>query len=74
MRKKELDAKKVLFIGDTNHDYEVAQALEIDCLLISQGHHCHSRLIQTGAQVIRNLEDIFHIFAIDLDSSETGRN
>ena len=72
MKKIGLDCQEVLFIGDTDHDFEVAQALETDCLLLSHGHNCHSRLIGTGAPVIRELEDIFHIFAINLDPEDTG--
>ena len=72
MKKLGLDSKEVLLIGDTDHDFEVAKALEVDCLLISHGHHCYSRLIQTGAPVIRKLENIFHIFDIDLDPVETN--
>ena len=71
MKKTGLNAKEVLLIGDTDHDFEVAKALEVDCLLISHGHHCHSRLIQTGALVIHDLVDIFQIFSIDLHSVAT---
>ena len=69
MRTTKLVSKEILLIGDTDHDYEVAQALGTDCLLLSHGHHCHSRLIQTGAPVIRDFENIFHIFALDLYSA-----
>ena len=62
----------VLFIGDTYHDYEVAQALGIDCILLSHGHTCHSRLIKTGATVIRELKTLFHIFAIEISHAEVG--
>ena len=72
MKKTEIFSSEVLLIGDTDHDFEVAQTLGVDCLLISHGHHCHSRLSQTGAPVIRELENIFHIFAIDLDPAEIG--
>ena len=68
MKKTGLNAKEVLLIGDTDHDFEVAKALEVDCLLISHGHHCHSRLIQTGAPVIHDIVDIFQIFSIDFHS------
>ena len=68
MKKTGLDAREVLLIGDTDHDFEVAKALEVDCLLISHGHHCHSRLIQTGAPVIHDIVDIFQIFSIDFHS------
>ena len=69
LKKTEFDSLEVLFIGDTDHDFEVAQALEVDCLLISHGHHCHSRLIQTGAPVFRKLKNIFHFLSNNLDSS-----
>ena len=69
MKKIGLKSKEILFIGDTDHDFEVAQALGTDCLLISHGHHCHSRLIQTGAPVIHEIVDIFQIFSIDFHSA-----
>ena len=74
MKKVGHNPQEVLFIGDTDHDFEVAQSLGTDCLLLSHGHHCHSRLIQTGAPVIRELKNILHIFGIDLDSAEKSRN
>mgnify|MGYP001157019747 FL=1 len=74
MKKTGHNPLEVLFIGDTDHDFEVAQSLGTDCLLISHGHHCHSRLVQTGAPVIRELKNILHIFGIDLNSAEKCRN
>jgi phosphoglycolate phosphatase len=70
MNKTGFDSSEVLFIGDTNHDFEVAQALGTDCLLISHGHNCHSRLIQTGVPVIHELEFFFHIFSNNMDLEE----
>ena len=35
---------KVLLIGDTIHDYEVAQGLNTDCLLISNGHQNNEKI------------------------------
>ncbi len=70
MNKTGLNPREVLLIGDTDHDFDVARALDTDCLLVSHGHNCHSRLIQTGAPVIREIENIFHIFALDLDTAE----
>ena len=72
MQKIRLNTQQVLFIGDTYHDYEVAQALGIDCILLSHGHTCHSRLIKTGATVIRELKTLFHIFAIEISHAEVG--
>ena len=67
MKKTKLKSWEVLFIGDTEHDFEVAQAIGVDCLLLSHGHNCYSRLVHTGAPVFRSLKNIFHIFSIDLN-------
>ena len=62
----DIDLKKVLMIGDTEHDYEVANAIGIDCLLLSHGHHNHSRLQNTTGVVMQNLFEVFHFFGIAL--------
>jgi haloacid dehalogenase-like hydrolase. len=49
------DPAKVLFIGDTVHDYEVAAATGADCCLVSNGHCSEERLIRTGAPVYPSL-------------------
>jgi len=67
MKKTGLESWEILFIGDTEHDFEVAQAIGVDCLLLSHGHNCHSRLVRTGVPVIRSLKNIFHIFSIGLN-------
>ena len=53
----ELDAepRTIVFIGDTTHDYEVSQAMGIDCILVPGGHHSHARLEATGAHVCVSL-------------------
>jgi len=61
-----LNPQEILLIGDTDHDFEVAGAIGIDCLLLSHGHHCFERLKKTGAIVIRNLMDVFTLFNIEL--------
>ncbi len=49
---------KILFIGDTRHDAEVAAKLEIDCILIPNGHHSEYRLSQLGLPIIHSLSDL----------------
>lgn len=49
------DPHEVLLIGDTLHDFEVAQSLGVDCVLLSHGHHDHSRLAATGKPVFESL-------------------
>ena len=39
---------KVMFIGDTTHDYETARVLGADCYLISAGHHPEYKLRALG--------------------------
>ena len=60
------NAQEVLLIGDTDHDFEVAETIGVDCLLLSHGHHSHDRLQKTGAKVVQGLNDIFQLFEIDV--------
>ena len=50
--------ESILFIGDTMHDLEVAQALGVRCLLVAQGHQSESRLRATGAPVVASIRDV----------------
>ena len=58
MEKLNVNEKDVLFIGDTKHDHEVANMLNVDCLLISHGHHSYSRLLKTNKMTILNFNDL----------------
>jgi phosphoglycolate phosphatase len=49
-----------IMIGDTCHDWEVAQALGIEVLLLSDGHQTHERLLQKSQQVL-SLDRSFNI-------------
>ena len=60
VQKINTDNKDILLIGDTIHDFEVANELKIDCLLISHGHHSHARLLQTNNKVMLNMENIIN--------------
>jgi len=50
-------------IGDTVHDFEVASGLEVDCVLVSNGHQSEHRLLQATANVIPKLIDITTLFS-----------
>ncbi len=50
-----LDPGDTLLVGDTVHDYEVAQAIGVDCCLIPSGHQAFQRLAASGARVIESL-------------------
>lgn len=49
---------QILMIGDTVHDFEVSQALGIDCCLISWGAHTPEKLINTQAPVCATLAEL----------------
>ena len=63
MKELGLEPEKVLFIGDTPHDYEVAQAINVDCVLITGGHQTRKALVATGARVVDRVGDILGIFS-----------
>ena len=49
---------KGILIGDTNHDYEVAKAMGVDCILVASGHQSKERLLECGVPVFDNLRDM----------------
>ncbi len=49
---------EVLFVGDTNHDHEVAEAIGADCVLLASGHHSRQRLEATGAPVLEGIGEV----------------
>ena len=57
MEENTLIPDKVLIIGDTLHDAEVAKALGINYLLYSGGHNSHE-LLSKKAQVIDSLKEL----------------
>lgn len=57
-----VDRNRVLFIGDTLHDLEVANAMGTQCLLIANGHHSKKRLSDNHHHVLNNLEQFNDLF------------
>lgn len=53
-----LPVKDLILIGDSLHDLEVAEELEIDCLLIANGHQSKRRLMEKTQNVISNLIEL----------------
>ncbi len=54
--------KRPLFIGDTIHDFEVAQAIGADCVLLAWGHQDRERLVRTGCRVFDTAADVQRAF------------
>ena len=53
-----LEKSDVLFIGDTIHDFEVARAMGVHCILVACGHNSRSRLETCGVPVFDSLDDV----------------
>ena len=45
-------AEEIALIGDTIHDFEVAEAIGIDCFLVTSGNQSMQRLRETTATII----------------------
>ena len=64
MNKTELNPHEILLIGDTIHDFEVAQGIETACILIYSGHQDLDRLYSTGARIIQDFSELFKILSL----------
>jgi len=56
--KKRSNISNALLIGDTKHDYEVAQALGVDCILIPNGHQSRKVLLLCGVPVLNDISGV----------------
>ena len=52
---------EIVLIGDTLHDFEVAEAIGTHCILMAHGHHSSERLDQTGAPVVHSLRELVQL-------------
>ena len=49
---------RVLVIGDLVHDWEMADEIGADCVLVTSGHEKLERMLQSGAIITDNLTEI----------------
>ena len=54
----EIPPENVIFIGDTLHDFEVAQSIGCACILLAGGHQSRKKLLVSGAPVLEELSEI----------------
>lgn len=54
-----INSSNTLLVGDTLHDFEVAESLGVACVLVADGHHSRHRLSVQHEEVVDSLEDIF---------------
>ena len=50
--------ERALFIGDTDHDFEVSSAIGCPCVLLEGGHQSRTRLLKMGVPVLRDLREL----------------
>lgn len=48
----------ILYIGDTEHDAETADAMGADCILLAHGHQPLAKLLATGHPVVRDFDEL----------------
>ncbi len=52
---------KAVLIGDTVHDFQVANAIGIDCILICAGHQNRETLLECKVPVLENLTEAIRL-------------
>ena len=57
LKEEGFDPARAVMIGDSVHDFEVAQALGVGCVLQSGGHQPPETLRKTGAPVVKGLRE-----------------
>jgi len=58
MQELPLAGGEVLFVGDTRHDFEVAQAIGVDCVLLTCGHQSPGQLARCGCRKFADLDQL----------------
>ena len=58
MESAKLSPEHVVIIGDTDHDFEAANATGTDCILVNSGYQIRRRLEDCGCPVVDALEQI----------------
>lgn len=59
---RQIPRQDIVLIGDTVHDYDVAQTLGVDCILLSYGHQDKESLQACGCPVYDTLAGILSPF------------
>lgn len=62
MKKLSAIPEQIVMIGDTLHDKEVADAMGIDIILVSQGHYSLKRLQSAKVPIINKLDELLTMF------------
>ena len=52
---------KLLMLGDTLHDAEVAHAIGAECILVAQGHQSKRRLEKSSCKVVDQVDEVLKL-------------
>lgn len=58
MARQGIDPADALFVGDTLHDWEIAQSLGSRCVLVAAGHQSRARLERAGVPVLDGISEL----------------
>ncbi len=59
LKKLRYNKNRILIIGDTKHDGEVALKLGVECLLLNCGHNDNSQLNKVPFKIIKSHDEIY---------------
>ena len=65
-----LDGRAVLFVGDTNHDAEIAADIGCRCALLTKGHQTRETLAACGVPLIESLLDVLPLLGEETDGAD----
>ena len=54
------DKSRFIYVGDTIHDFEVAEALGVQVVLYTKGHQSEARLKEKTTNIIHHISDIIN--------------
>jgi len=63
-KKSKFKRSEILLVGDTSHDYEVAEIIGVDCILIPSGHYPREKLEKCNVPIINSLDEILNFLFI----------
>ena len=61
IKESNINPEEAIFVGDTTHDYEVAEAMGLKCYLVACGHQSKSVLSKVSNNIIDTTSDILEI-------------
>ena len=61
IKESNINPNEAIFVGDTTHDFEVAEAMGLKCYLVECGHQSRAKLSTVGVQILNTTSDILEV-------------